>query len=441
MTRIPPLSTLARTLLAGVASAFLFGACASPRREITSRSGETSIARGALPVSHSFSDVTCVDVTESNGTVHLLLGKPTGSDEKQLTFVHVRSDDGGATWSQPVAIPTSHAPPTKLHRGDDPQVAAEGNRLVALWTARGDGPYGSGPIATALSDDGGRTWRPGPSPTAQPLPGGATPARLRPAKTESSHKHSAGGGTGPGYRFPAAGAARDGFHVVWIHAIGDERSLRHATLPFGATAWSDATIIDQHICACCWNELKVNADGHLMALYRDQQPSDMALSISRDAGRTWHPAGRAGEFDWAFDGCPHIGGGLALLARDRLIATAWTGNGTATGAYVLRRDERGAWSAPVPLLAESPGRNTDAAACDSGAAIVWDGLADGGQVVYAAFSSDGAHWPPPRRLSPPGRNAAYPRVVGAGDHFVALWTTYRQDGGTSLHVHVLRARG
>jgi hypothetical protein len=402
---------------------------------VTSHAGTTSVATGAQPVSHSFPGVTCVDVAESKGVVHLLLGKPSGAEGIDLSFFHVRSDDGGLTWSGPVAVPTSHVPASKLHRGDDPRIAAEGERVMALWTAKGDGPYGSGPIATALSDDGGRTWRAGPSPSAKPLPPESAPSRVR--TTAPSHKHDAPNGTGAGYRFPAAAASGDGFHVVWIHAVGDERSLRHAALPFGASTWSDATVVDPFICACCWNELKVSPDGGLLALYRDQQPSDMALSASRDGGATWQSAGRAGEFNWAFDGCPHVGGGLALHGRDPLKATAWTGNGAAAGAYVLRRD-RGVWSAPTRLRTDSPGRDTDIAAGVAGAAVAWDSLADGGQAVFVAFSSDGENWSAPRRLSPRGQNAAYPRIVAAGDHFVVLWTTYRPDGGTTLDVRTMR---
>jgi hypothetical protein len=373
-----------------------------------------------------------------------------------------------------------------MHRGDDPRIAARGNRMMALWTARGDGPFGSGPLATALSDDGGRTWRAGPTPVAEPLPASLVSAHVRraatlpalgadaahaaappaaadgsaagrPRPTNPSHAGHAGSGqgsgkgaagaTGPGYRFPAAAAGADAFHVVWIHAAGEERSLRHARLPFGAAAWSEPTVVDPHICACCWNALKVERDGTVLALYRDQQPSDMSLAVSRDAGRTWENAGRAGRFDWSFDGCPHVGGGVATVSSDggagQVLATVWTGKAGSVGTYVLSRAGDGTWSRPAPLTSgDAPGRNTDVAAKPGAqsAAAAWDQAApEGGQCVFVTVTSDGGRTWSARRLSPTGENASYPRVVPLRDRFLVLWTSHAQDGATSMRVKAVAA--
>ena len=407
--------------------------------------GSASAAR-AVPPDPLFSDVVACDVAESQGSIHLLLGTQSDAEQKNFTLTYTRSDDRGATWSAPTNIPTAHAPPARMHRGDDPQVAARGSHVMALWTVRGEGPYGSGPLATALSDDGGKTWRAGPAPAARPLPLEAIAARPAAATASATSKKShESNGTGPGYRFPAATAGGDAFHVVWIHAVGEERSLRHARLPFDGSSWSQTTLVDSRVCACCWNELHVDRDGALAVLYRDQQPSDMSVAVSRDAGRTWQPAGRAGRFDWNFDGCPHVGGGVTTLAAARdvppsLLATVWTGDGGSTGAYVLTGSRDGNWSDPVPLTADgSRGRDTDVAALPDGrtAAAVWDQAVPegGGQGVYAVFTADaGRSWSAPRRLSAPGENASYPRIVPAGNHFVTLWTCYAADGATTLRV-------
>jgi hypothetical protein len=391
---------------------------------------------------HTFPDVVACDVAESGGSIHLLLGKASDADDTGFTLTYTRSDDGGASWRRPTPVPTDHATPARMHRGDDPQIAANGLHVMALWTARGDGPYGSGPLATALSDDGGRTWRAGPAPSARPLPADATPQKAHSAASASTRKPREA--TGPGYRFPAAAAGPGAFHVVWIHAAGDERSLRHAALPFGAASWSPAAVVDPHVCACCWNELTVGRDGTILALYRDQQPSDMSLSLSRDGGVTWQPAGRAGPFNWNFDGCPHVGGGIASAAdtpgTQATLATVWTGNAAATGAYVVARDGRGSWSSPAPLAAGGfKGRDTDIAALPgtSTAVAVWDQSAPegGGQCVYSMTTTDGGRrWAPPHRLSSPGVNAAYPRVVPAGSRFIVLWTRYATEGSTDLQI-------
>src|SRR5688572_8083857 len=371
-------------------SALLLCGCADAERPPVERAGRADARQAPPPVEHTFPAVSAFDVTESNGAVHVLLARPAGPESKDVPLFHTRSDDGGATWSGPVAVPVDHAPPARMHRGDDPQIAANGNKVMALWTARGDGPFGSGPLATALSDDGGRTWRTGPSPAARPLPAEEPPAAVIPTAAPASpgaKKPHAAKGTGPGYRFPATAADDDGFHVVWIHAIGEERSLRHARLAPGASAWSEPTVVDPKICACCWNELKPGPDGSLLALYRDQHPSDMMLARSRDAGKTWERPTRVGAFDWHFEGCPHVGGGVAVAQDARgvnVLTTVWTGKPQAAGAYLVTTTPRGA-ATPVPLSDEpGAGRNTDVAALSDGTvALAWDQSTDGGQAVYA----------------------------------------------------------
>ncbi|MGH8594339.1 MAG: sialidase family protein [Gammaproteobacteria bacterium] len=73
----------------------------------------------------------------------------------------LRFDDGGHTWSAPAAIYTGKAPLNQsIHRGNDVQIAAAGKRLIAVWQVPGSGFNGRGPLATAISSDGGDTWVP-----------------------------------------------------------------------------------------------------------------------------------------------------------------------------------------------------------------------------------------------------------------------------------------
>src|SRR6185436_2795275 len=107
---------------------------------------------------------SCFDVTAQGRALHLVLGRPVpGAETVELSYL--RGTKAGRSWSHPVNIPTSPAVPGNHHRGNDPQIAVQGNHVMALWTAEGKGPFGSGPIGIALSDDSGKTWRAGPSPT------------------------------------------------------------------------------------------------------------------------------------------------------------------------------------------------------------------------------------------------------------------------------------
>ena len=350
---------------------------------------------------------SCFDVArDGTNRIHLLYGQPgTGG---ALSLYHRHADARAQGWSASVAIPTAHAPPGSHHRGNDPQLAVAGAHVMAIWTAKGGGPYGSGPIGIAFSADGGATWDPGPVPAVA---------------TEGEEK--------TGYRFPAAVAGPEGFHLIWIHAAGNERSLRHSRLSYGAKRWTTPVTIDPEICACCWNVLKVDANGTLWALYRDDQPRDLALASSRDGGRTWSQHGSVGQFNWKFVGCPHVGGGLGAMTGAAagggfLVASVWTGHTTAGAAYALTsRDGGKTWPTRIHLGTDgAEGRHTDTAALGNDrAAAVWDQISPDGATVYLRQTADGGQtWSEPRRLSAAGTKALHPRLVPGDDCFVAFWS-------------------
>ena len=175
------------------------------------------------------------------------------------------------------------------HRGTDPQIAATGDHLVAVWTSPGTSKWGTGPLAVAVSRDGGRTWSRGGNP----------------ADDNSTDGH--------GFIDVAADPA-GGFHAVWLDGRDGDSGLRVASSADGVI-WRPNANVDAVTCQCCWNDLAVLGPGRLAVLYRDRDPRDMAVAISEDGARSWERRGVAGEFGWKVDGCPHVGGGLAVFPR------------------------------------------------------------------------------------------------------------------------------
>lgn len=285
---------------------------------------------------------------------------------------------------------------------------------MALWTARGGGPWQSGPLATALSADGGKTWKPGPAPD----------------EAENT-----------GFRFPATTAGNGAFHVVWIHAVDEERSLRHASLGFSDENWADTNVIDPDICACCWNTLRMTPDGQLMVLYRDQDPSDMSFAVSSNNGKTWENLGHAGTFGWYFNGCPHVGGAFAFDETSGeaplLLGTVWTGHPESGGAYILRSTDDGRTWRTSPIPGPRPGGHvfTDLALrADGRAAVVWDlPRSDGSRTVFVTMSENlGNTWSSPTQVSENGTFATHPRIVGAHNRFLLFWHEFDDSGESSL---------
>ena len=72
-------------------------------------------------------------------------------------------------------------------------------------------------------------------------------------------------------------------------------------------------MVDPSSCACCWNKMIAPQPGQVHVLYRDHGVRDMALASTRDTGEHWELKSPVGEFNWEFQGCPHVGGGIAVI--------------------------------------------------------------------------------------------------------------------------------
>lgn len=363
---------------------------------------------GAAQAQHPHADVSGVvglDVFAQERTVDALLAV---RNEAGVEISHRRSSDGGASWGAAASLGVPAAQVFRPQRGNEPQLAAFHDQLVAVWTEPGKSRFGSGPLATALSSDAGKTWRRGPSP-ADDAPGG-----------------------GHGYVDVLADETGT-FYVVWLDSRDGGQGLRASVSRDAGASWAANQSVDKRTCECCWNRLASLKPGLAAVLYRDKDPRDMAVATTRDAGRGWDPGSVAGAFAWQFAGCPHVGGGLAA-SRGRsglaLHALVWTGREGREGLYLLTSPDSGrTWGSPK-ALGDAGARHGDLAASADRLAAVWDLRAGPSSAVLASLSKDGgASWSTPERLSEPGLGASHPLVVGTGDGgFLVAWTESPQDG-------------
>ena len=250
-----------------------------------------------------------LDVYAQGPTVDVLLAERTGSG---VVLRHQRSRDGGETWSEPRTVP---ADVKSARSGDEPQIAAAGDRLVALWTRPGGSRFGKGPFGTALSADGGATWTPGPNP--------------------------ADDGREDGHAFADLAVDEAGtLFLAWLDSRDGAQGLRAAVSRDSGRTWTKNGSPDARSCECCWNRVTAAGKDGAYVLYRDRDPRDMALVATRDGGREWTRRGSVGAFAWQFEGCPEVGGGLVAQATGRLDAVVWTGEEKQKGVYALRIDRR-----------------------------------------------------------------------------------------------------
>ncbi len=344
------------------------------------------------------------DIVRQGDSLHLLTGR--NLDGKKSLW-YQSSDDQGANWTEAVKV-NQEQDGLSITRGNDAKIAVQGDNRVVVWTSHStSNRHGAGPMSIARSSDGGKTWQAGKIPSDWI--------------------------DGPNAFF-ALGSNDDTIRIVWLDSrngksdVKGSQGMRYAYSTDGGANWSTNQTLDNITCACCWNSAKSGPNGELYVLYRDKQPSDMALGII-DPQPQWSRQSKVGEFDWQFDGCPHIGGGLDFQAdaqpNTTLHSVVGTGHQDHLGIYYLQSEDNGAsWKSPFQLGDESALHGDVAVASDGKVIAVWDMMADDDKLaVFMAESNDqGATWSDPVRVSKPGMRATHPRIVSKKAGFLTLWT-------------------
>ena len=358
-------------------------------------------------------DTAHFDVYAEGGTIHLLTGHGKKGGPSILLF-HRTSQDGGVTWSKPVRVNGGSGTLSAHHPGENPSIAGSGQRLVVAWTAPRLNARRGGLIQTAVSDDGGTSWKNGPSPFSDAT-GSQTFMRMVAAGNSGSN----------------SGA----LHLVWLDSREGQQGLRYARSPDLGATWGKDVALAPRTCDCCWNSIAApHGSGEVSVLYRGGEPRDMMHMASTD-GAKWNAPASIGRFDWRINGCPHVGGALALRGQ-ALHALVWTGKDGvqglyhaalgaggadgATGAGAIGATGAAGWSNSVRLGGEDA-KNADLTlAADGSLVAVWDEPGARGSPLRMARLGDGRQWSTPEMIAAKAE-ATHPRVVATPKGVVTLW--------------------
>jgi len=349
------------------------------------------------------SDIFSLDVyVDSDKIVHIITSGKLAATDRHTVIRYTRSEDGGHHWADTVNI--GQFPTVTGKRGNDIQLAASGRHVVAIWQTEGELP-GMGPMVTAVSSDHGKTWRAGANPAVDDQGNQAYIDVI-------ADQHGA-------------------FHATWLEDPEENgyQSLRYSRSSDHGKHWSTPMTLDDSTCSCCWNTLALSSRNQLHVLYRDMAPRDMLLMQSGDSGQTWRKASIVGDFQWYFEGCPHIGGGLKSVESNgftHLHGIVWTGAEERAGLYhVISSNHGQSWSTPRKF--GDMATMGDIAALSElqpdMLAAVWNEIEPGGTSLLLSQSTDGGHsWSTPQRLSESSHSPTHPRLVATGYGFLALWT-------------------
>lgn len=394
-----------------IAFAIVFALAVFTLTELQAHEQHTKSAEGAA--TQDSGSIVSVDIKFINNTVHLLLGE-IRQDQQHLWYK--TSADQGETWSQPVNAFKGLDLKARMHRGTDARFALQGDNIVAVWTSLKEGaPHNSGPMTSVRSSDRGQSWQ----------------VSSMPADWDGSHG------------FFAMDGNDERISLAWLDSreqIGKgTQGLRFTTSVDGGVSWMKNQTLDPQTCACCWNTARFNDTGELYILYRDKKPSDMALGRV-DKQQQWQRLNTVGAFNWDFDGCPHIGGGLAIDEKqDQLHATVGTGLEEKAGIYYLNSVNQGEnWTDPVQLGDDSA-VHSDIAVADNGQLLAtWDHLTEFGfQIVYASSVDQGLTWTTSTAISDADKPSSHPRVIAMKDSFLIVWTESDAKGIYSLRTKII----
>jgi hypothetical protein len=365
--------------------------------------------------------VHTLDVYSENNTIHALL---SGIDSKsqELVVKYLNSADAGKTWSAPVTVNQDVAPVKQSRRGNDFQVAAFGNKIMAIWKTKGGEPW-TGKIVAALSQDQGKTWQQISSPVSDKF-----------SKIDQGYLDVT--------------ADRHGkFHIVWLddrEEAGDTQGLRYASFRHEKKmgVWESHKDLEASACTCCWSNITTDASGNIHVLYRDDKPRDMMLISSLDGGKSWQKPGAVWPFGWQFVGCPHQGGGIATAqvnGKVVLHSVVWNGIENNRGLYYSQSESIGAKWTPVVSVGDNTSVSGDIAVIgNERIGIVYTtGDAEKKQVIVKVSEDGGKSWLKAKRLTGDGADGSHPKIVGTADGFRVFWTEWLENGDAKAMMSAL----
>lgn len=356
--------------------------------------------------------VHTLDVYAENNIIHALL---SGIDSKSQTLVvrYLNSVDAGKIWSAPVTVNQGIAPVKQSRRGNDFQIAAFGNTLMAVWKTKGGEPW-TGMIVVALSRDQGKTWQQISSPVSDKY-----------SKIDQGYLDITADRYGK-------------FHIVWLddrEEAGDTQGLRYASYrdEKKTGVWENHKDLEASVCTCCWSNITTDVTSNIHVLYRDDNPRDMMLISSFDGGKSWQKPGAIWPFGWEFVGCPHQGGGIATAqigSKSVLHSVVWNGIASNRGLYYSQSESNGTKWAPIVSVGDNTSASGDIAILgNKRIGIVYTaGDAEKKQVMVKVSEDAGKSWLKEQRLTGDGADGLHPRIIGTADGFRVFWTEWLENG-------------
>src|SRR5262245_22491838 len=198
---------------------------------------------------------------------------------------------------------------------------------------------------------------------------------------------------------------------------------------------NQATAITGGVCYCCKTAVATGQDSSISAAWRHVYPGnvrDIALTLSRDSGRTFETPIRVSDDRWVLDGCPENGPALVIDPHNAVhivwpTLVSWPADrGETELALFYSTSRNGRQFTPrYRIPTEGTPRHPQIAVTPDGSlAVAWDEQLNGTRRVVAAGAVANGHDGPRFNRVPLGNSerGEYPVVAGVDDGFAAAWT-------------------
>jgi hypothetical protein len=335
------------------------------------------------------------------------------ADGMQLRFARFAT----GSWSTPVDVVSGED--LFVNWADFPSVVPISAELwFAHWLKLKPDAFGAYDVATALSQDGGRTW--------------SAAVKLNDDETATEH--------GFVTAFPWEGAIGtiylDSRELAnWSFDEPDALlgvSLRAVRLAADGRV-AGREIIDGLVCDCCQPDVAVTADGAPVIVYRDRSEDEIRDVVARRyTDGHWSEPVQLGAEGWFIEGCPV--NGPAVAAAGQTVAAAWFTAADGRGRVRFARSVDGGahFGAALDIDALGAYGQADIVLGGDGTAVVswWRRAAAGGiDLVLRTVSPDGrlgeivivGHNDEPQPID-------VPQMIRAGDALLIAWTSFADDG-------------